>query len=263
MTESIEALKEQKRYAQEYTEMLEKARELGVNDAALAELADGSNEAYEALKSITSGAGQFTEDYINELNEEYAATQAAKEAMAQAMAAAQTDVEDRAQAISDAVDAMVENADQATTAEEATKKTMDGLIAGIDAKLETLRGKVKEVNDLTDKLDNGSGGGSGPSHAAGLTYVPWDGYVAQLHRGEMVLTALEARAYRAEQFTNYGALARQETNTYDNRTSHTAQVNNTINFGDVYTRSEADLARLNRDMGRMMKMDNRLVGIRG
>lgn len=34
------------------------------------------------------------------------------------------------------------------------------------------------------------------SHAGGLDYVPYNNYVANLHRGEMVLTADEAEAYR-------------------------------------------------------------------
>lgn len=34
------------------------------------------------------------------------------------------------------------------------------------------------------------------SHADGLPYVPFDGYVAELHKGESVLTAQEAREYR-------------------------------------------------------------------
>lgn len=33
------------------------------------------------------------------------------------------------------------------------------------------------------------------SHAGGLAYVPFDGYIAELHKGERVLTASEARAY--------------------------------------------------------------------
>lgn len=37
------------------------------------------------------------------------------------------------------------------------------------------------------------------SHKNGLTYVPYDGYLAELHRGEQVLTAQEAAAYRSGQ----------------------------------------------------------------
>ena len=33
------------------------------------------------------------------------------------------------------------------------------------------------------------------SHAGGLDYVPFDGYIAELHKGERILTAQEAREY--------------------------------------------------------------------
>lgn len=41
-----------------------------------------------------------------------------------------------------------------------------------------------------------SSGGVDGSHANGLDYVPYNNYVANLHRGEMVLTAREAENYR-------------------------------------------------------------------
>lgn len=41
-----------------------------------------------------------------------------------------------------------------------------------------------------------SSSGVDGSHAGGLSYVPFDGYIAELHRGEMVLTADESDAYR-------------------------------------------------------------------
>ena len=44
------------------------------------------------------------------------------------------------------------------------------------------------------RLEDGSYGWVDGSHAAGLSYVPWDGYIARLHRGERVLTAEQARA---------------------------------------------------------------------
>lgn len=46
-----------------------------------------------------------------------------------------------------------------------------------------------KIGGLTSKLVNGS-------HANGLGYVPFDGYVAELHRGEAVLTAKQADSMR-------------------------------------------------------------------
>lgn len=40
------------------------------------------------------------------------------------------------------------------------------------------------------------------SHKNGLSYVPYDGYVAELHKGERVLTASEARGYGKPSVTN-------------------------------------------------------------
>lgn len=49
-----------------------------------------------------------------------------------------------------------------------------------------------DVNATSDANIDGS-------HATGLWYVPHDGYLAQLHRGETVLPATEAEAYRSGQ----------------------------------------------------------------
>ena len=52
---------------------------------------------------------------------------------------------------------------------------------------------------FSDKSANVSVKGGGASvdgsHASGLAYVPFDGYIAELHRGERVLTAKEATRY--------------------------------------------------------------------
>lgn len=68
-------------------------------------------------------------------------------------------------------------------------------------------GIVAIWNTLVDSLSNlvnGLFGGSSTmnasvnvngSHANGLSYVPFDGYIAELHKGERVLTADEARGY--------------------------------------------------------------------
>ena len=58
-------------------------------------------------------------------------------------------------------------------------------------------------NDLWDGLFenrnidvNVNGGGSGSPQNSGLSYVPYNGFLAQLHQGEMVLTREQAAAYR-------------------------------------------------------------------
>lgn len=77
---------------------------------------------------------------------------------------------------------------------------IDGIIDGISAAWNSL---VSWFNGLWDSLFGNrsvnvdvNSSGSNHSHAGGLDYVPYNDYVANLHRGEMVLTAREAENYR-------------------------------------------------------------------
>jgi hypothetical protein len=77
---------------------------------------------------------------------------------------------------------------------------IDGIIDGISAAWNSL---VSWFNGLWDSLFGNrsvnvdvKSSGSNHSHAGGLDYVPYNDYVANLHRGEMVLTAREAKNYR-------------------------------------------------------------------
>lgn len=73
---------------------------------------------------------------------------------------------------------------------------------GLMEKWNEISGWVSDkVSWLVDKLtfwDNGTSqmSESGGSHRTGLDYVPYDGYSAILHRGEMVLTQAESNRYR-------------------------------------------------------------------
>lgn len=58
---------------------------------------------------------------------------------------------------------------------------------------ESLKNGIRNLWNMA----TGGGGGADPqgSYAGGLPYVPYDGFVAELHKGERVLTAEESRTY--------------------------------------------------------------------
>ena len=68
----------------------------------------------------------------------------------------------------------------------------DGIVSWFNGLWDSLFGnRTANVN-----VNATSSGGIDGSHANGLDYVPYNNYVANLHRGEMVLTAREAENYR-------------------------------------------------------------------
>lgn len=56
--------------------------------------------------------------------------------------------------------------------------------------IEQIREEMKKTNEYQVKVNG--------SHAGGLGYVPFDGYIAELHRGEEILTASQAEARRTD-----------------------------------------------------------------
>ena len=95
--------------------------------------------------------------------------------------------------IADIVNAFSENSDVFI---EIGKSIVSGIWNGIVA---LWNGLVDSLSGLVNGLFGGSTTTSNVnvngSHAGGLEYVPFDGYIAELHKGERVLTADEARGY--------------------------------------------------------------------
>lgn len=86
---------------------------------------------------------------------------------------------------------------------------VDSIMSGISA---AWNGLVSWFNGIWNSLFGGlsvgvnvntSSSGINGSHAGGLSYVPFDGYIAELHKGERVLTADEARGYNNRSNSGY------------------------------------------------------------
>lgn len=125
------------------------------------------------------------------------------------LALAVENVNARMQEAADSYVEKVGDLDQEAAATEAATNTMSGLVAGIDSstpgvldKLDSLASQMK--SRLTNSFANYTltikaniKGSNVPGAKSGLDYVPYDDYLVRLHKGEKVLTAEEARAYRA------------------------------------------------------------------
>lgn len=103
--------------------------------------------------------------------------------------------------IFDIVDAFASNGDVFL---EIGKSIVSGIWNGIVSLWNSL---VSELSGLVNSLFGGSTATANVnvngSHAGGLEYVPFDGYIAELHKGERVLTASEARGYNNRSNSGY------------------------------------------------------------
>lgn len=105
--------------------------------------------------------------------------------------------------------AMTQGLEQDTSGQASVaQQSLDALNAQVDGLL-TVNESVLSVADaiaaLQEVMALGLGVEVDGSHANGLANVPYDGYIAELHKGERVLTAEESKAYASMDYSGYGA----------------------------------------------------------
>lgn len=223
--DTVEALQSQLVFMNQYGENMKAAQEKGVSPEVIAALSDGTAQS----AAILAGLATASDEEVANINESFAKVSEGKDSLAEIMAAAQTDFETKAQAIQDKWNSTVEAMNQEAAANQAGADTVQGLIAGINSSIPGLRDAVAQINAVLAGIKAPSIGLSMPRaairttvytpNAQGLNYVPYDGYLAQLHEGERVLSRAAARASRAEDMANYGYMARwpMNTSTYNNQ----------------------------------------------
>lgn len=141
---------------------------------------------------------------------------------------------------------------------------MDSLIQGIQSMWGTLYQTVQQIWDSIKSIF-GSAAATvdmsvtpvNGSHRNGLNRVPFNGYIAQLHQGEMVLTSEQANQYRSGQLTAeqqssmlqpYGASGAGPVN-------HSKSVEIANLVGEIHVHDEADENRFIEKLKRMLEED--------
>lgn len=87
-------------------------------------------------------------------------------------------------------DTLVSDIGEVESAATTATTEVNSLVSAIESLLDIDGAVTVEVNV------SGSGTNTDGSHRDGLSYVPYDGYIAELHKGERVLTKGEAKDYR-------------------------------------------------------------------
>lgn len=98
-----------------------------------------------------------------------------------------------------------------------------------------IKGVISIVSNVVNGVKSRLGGGNAPkSHATGLNFVPYDNYLANLHKGEIVLTAKASEEYRALGGDKDGMPRRISNNTTTTNNNRTNSVtNNNTNLPPV------------------------------
>lgn len=208
-----DSLKSQIAFMDEYIQNLEKAREMGLSNDLLASLSDGSVASAEYLSQLVANPEQAGE--VDKLFQE---VQEKKKGFTDALTQQKLTVDETYNAMVAKAKEAIAEMNQGEAAAAAMGDTVKGLAQGISSHVSEVSAAVNSIIAELDRLnsfgvsiDLGSFGslsftlpfGLDGSHATGLDYVPFNGYLAELHEGEGILTAEENRIW--QRFKNGGS----------------------------------------------------------
>ena len=196
-------LQDQIAYMEEYLANLEQLKEWGVSADLIAFLSDGSEQSAEYLSGLVKGG----EDAAQGIGEQYEQVKAAREGFVEELTQNKLAVDETFQGLVDAASLAVEELNLYDESKSSLYETIEGISAGIDEALPDVQSSVQAVLDELDRLSafgmsfgfDGAGNIElhlDGSHAQGLDHVPFDGYLAELHEGEGILTAEENRIWQ-------------------------------------------------------------------
>ena len=219
--EMQDGLKSQIAFMEEYIQNLEKAREMTdedgnriISDELLASLSDGSVASAEYLSQLVANPTQ-----AGDVNKLFQQVQETKKGFTDALTQQKLTVDETYDAMVAKAREAVSEMNQGDAAAAAMGSTVSGLAAGISSHVSEVSAAVNSIIAELDRLngygvsiDLGSfgsinfGAAIDGAFETGLDYVPFNGFLAELHEGEGILTAEENRVW--QRFKNGGIASR-------------------------------------------------------
>lgn len=216
-----ESLESQLAFITEYQDNLQKAREAGISDDILAQLADGSVESAMYLHAIAEASAAGDVEGVKKLNETWKEVNKGKEQFTDTLTQQKLTVDQTYQGMVATAEEAAKNLNVSDEIAASTGANVDAIVNTIGSKTQGLKTAVDGVIAELDRLSGwglsinlgsfgsfnfnakpivekpGQGGGAKvESHEMGLSVVPYTGYLASLHEGEGILTAEENRIWR-------------------------------------------------------------------
>lgn len=215
--DTIAALESQIVYMDNFGSLVQRALAMGYKASLIAELNDGSEKSSAILQGMVNASAEE----VAALNDTWDGKLKQSEELAKELADVKLKADEGYQTLLQTTIQAVNDLNQSELAYNVGEATIQGYLNGLISKEAAIKGiiarynaAVRSLNSVSVNLASGAAGGGGKTtvsaHAHGIEYVPYDGYLAVLHEGERVQTAMAARAQRALDMTNYGAMRRFE-----------------------------------------------------
>ena len=212
----MSAVNSQLEYWQDYetnlTTLKDRFAQLGISEAIIDQFADGSLES----AGIMAGMVEMSDTELQNLAATAGEVDGIKETIVGELTETRLGLDSEYQTMEEEFDELIASFNQ----QEAARANVAATATGVTSELSAL---YEDVSSLVSAI-NSTMAGTGKSlsfstpkrvktlidgsNADGLDYVPFDGYISELHKGEAVLTAREAEVWRTGGASiNYEALA--------------------------------------------------------
>ncbi len=183
----IAALQSQREYLASYRANLQTAADMGLSDALIEQLSDGSTQAAAYLQAIVDGGTES----ITKLNEEFAMVQSGKDAFVEQVASMLPEFQTQLDGITTALNDAVEDWNQYDEATTSGENTIAGLTTALSGKISTVMELGRQVGNAFMAGYNGALDINSPSRrmAEAMDYtVAGAVQEGQRKAGEMIVT---------------------------------------------------------------------------